>query len=348
MGAPAAAAAPLTGTFRITAGTCSPAPSGSYFRMIQPAGTTAGPFLANGDSACSDTTYTLLSPGTDGGLRTGAFQGPPTPAFAGGNTGDALAGRITKPTPFFGVDFSIVTAATDPQTGTADPLPRIEANGAALSGQITAWAAQWNGQSFNQGSPKPDGTSPGITSGPTGTYNATTRAFTLDWTSLIVGGPFNSFTGLWHIVGTFAPTGSTPTPPGDGGGGGGGTGGGGGAVPAKPLKLGRTVVGKDGRVRVELRCRTSKIGRCRGTISAALVAASKAKAKPSTRGTASFSIAPLKKATVKLRLRKADARLIRRLSRRKLAKRRIKLVTTTRAGAVRVKQTAYVAVRRSR
>ena len=74
-----------------------------------------------------------------------------------------------------------------------------------LSGQVTAWAAQWNGDSFNQGSPKPDGSLPKPTTKLTGTYNPTTRAFTLVWTSLIVGGPFNGFAGYWHLAGTFVP-----------------------------------------------------------------------------------------------------------------------------------------------
>ena len=36
----------------------------------------------------------------------------------------------------------------------------------------------------------------------TGTYNADTKAYTLDWTSQIVGGPFNNFSGHWHLEGT--------------------------------------------------------------------------------------------------------------------------------------------------
>jgi len=39
----------------------------------------------------------------------------------------------------------------------------------------------------------------------TGTYNAKSRAFVITWTSQIVGGPFNGFTGSWHLAGKFAP-----------------------------------------------------------------------------------------------------------------------------------------------
>src|SRR5437899_5738963 len=37
----------LVGTFRVKAAACSATVSGSYFRMIQPGGTTAGPFVQN-------------------------------------------------------------------------------------------------------------------------------------------------------------------------------------------------------------------------------------------------------------------------------------------------------------
>jgi hypothetical protein len=74
-----------------------------------------------------------------------------------------------------------------------------------LSGQLQAFAAQWNKQSFNVGSPKPDGSFPGLTSPVTGTYNSDTKAYTLEWTSQIVGGAFNNFSAFWHFEGTFEP-----------------------------------------------------------------------------------------------------------------------------------------------
>ena len=74
-----------------------------------------------------------------------------------------------------------------------------------LSGQLQAFSASWNKQFFNQGSPKPDGSTPGLTSLITGTYDADTKAYTLEWTSQIVGGPFNKFSGFWHLEGVFEP-----------------------------------------------------------------------------------------------------------------------------------------------
>ena len=198
-----AAATSLVGTFRITAGACSGTVAGSYFRMIQPGGTRSGPFVQNSDSPCSQNTYTPLRPGSAGGLVTGRFQPHPSPVFDG--TGGGRAGAITVPQRFFGVNFATATNSTDPQTDTAVAAPRIAVDSAGhLSGDLRAFAAAWNGQHFNQGAPKPNGSTPGITATPTGTYDSGTGKYTLEWTSQIVGGPFNNFTGFWHLTGTFA------------------------------------------------------------------------------------------------------------------------------------------------
>jgi hypothetical protein len=208
---PAASGTPLVGLFRLDPGvqSASGAIAGTYFQMLNGPG--ASQPLPNGDSTALDKNYTLLRPGTDGGLRTDVYQPAPSPAFAGTvdgqPTGNALANRIVQPQKFFQVDFSIVTDAVDAQTGQADPLPQISVQDGRLGGQTTAWVAQWNGLSFNQGSPKPDGTSPGSTQPVTGTYDTATRHFVLRWKSLIVGGPFDGFTGGWHLEGTFVPAG---------------------------------------------------------------------------------------------------------------------------------------------
>lgn len=196
----------LTGTFGVVAGTCAAdgTRSGSFFRMVQPGGTLAdGPFVANADSACADKTWSPLAPGTDGGLVTGAYQSQPEPAFAGSD-GDASA--IVTPTSFFAVKFAVSTNDTDPQTGKLAPPPTIvAASDGSLSGDLSAVGVAWNQQHFNQGAPKPGGEEAGLTSGPAGTYDADTGAYTLEWASQIVGGPFNNFTGVWHLEGTFAP-----------------------------------------------------------------------------------------------------------------------------------------------
>jgi hypothetical protein len=196
---------PLVGTFHLTPGAYSSGPSGTYFRMLDPGGTLNGTdanYVTNASSSAADQTYTLLSPGTQGGLVTGSYQPAPSPAFDG--TGNALANEIISPTGFFGVNFSAETESPDTQTALTVPTPSISTDSSGnLSGNLEAFGASWNTQYFNQGSPKPGGTSPGLTAGPTGTYNSSTGAFTFTWTSEIVGGPFNGFTGQWVFAGTF-------------------------------------------------------------------------------------------------------------------------------------------------
>lgn len=192
----------LVGLFRIDAGSCDGALKGSYFRMVQSGGTVKdGPFVANGDSPCADKSITVLTPGTDGGLSTGEFQSQPTPAFDA--AGNATSARIAKPQPWFAVAFGVSTNEKDPQTGTTVPAPSISVTDGVLSGDLSAVGASWNGQEFNQGAPKPGGGPAGATTGPTGTYDAETGAFTLEWSSKIDGGPFTNFTGVWHLEGIF-------------------------------------------------------------------------------------------------------------------------------------------------
>ncbi len=195
---------PLVGTFEITAGQCSGTTvSGSYFRMVSSGGTVAaGPYVPNADSTCTgDTAYSPLSPGTDGGLVTGSYQEQPDPPFDA--TQNGLAGGIVKPLKFFGVDFAASTNPTDPESGDAVPAPSIAVADGTLSGAVAAMTVAWNGQQFNQGAPKPDGSSPGITVAPTGTYDPATGKYVLEWASQIVGGPFDGYTGVWHLEGTF-------------------------------------------------------------------------------------------------------------------------------------------------
>ncbi len=195
----------LVGTFKLDPGACfGAAVSGTYFRMIFPHGNvTTGQFFQNPDSTCPNKTFTLAVPGTQGGLVTGKYQPSPNPVFNA--QGGANADEIVQPQSFTAINFSIATNKVDPQTGTHVPAPVIYAQGAKLSGQVEAWSAAWNKQYFNQGSPKPNGTRPGLTQPVSGTYNAATHRFVLTWTSQVVGGPFNGFTGDWHLSGTFVP-----------------------------------------------------------------------------------------------------------------------------------------------
>jgi hypothetical protein len=195
----------LVGTFKLTAGhVAGSRVTGSYFRMVYPGGTlTGGKFFRNPDSTTPDKTYTLVKPGTSGGLKTGGFQPAPTPTFDA--KGNSRATSIIAPQRFAQLAFGLSTSSRDPVSGKSVPAPSIQVANGKLTGQVEALVASWNKLYFNQGSPKPGGTKPGLTSSVTGTYNAKTRAFVLEWASAIVGGPFNGFTGYWHLEGMFVP-----------------------------------------------------------------------------------------------------------------------------------------------
>jgi hypothetical protein len=229
----------LVGLFRLTAGAAQgDTITGTWFRMVQPQGDAKnGPYMKNADSPADGGQATLLKPGTAGGLRTEGYQSQPTPAFDA--SGQSLADAIMTPTKFFGVKFSISTNRVDPQTKAEVPPPTVVLKDGKLTAELASWSASWNNQNFNQGAPKPvpntqakapgqekaqrvwdwvagkylDAASKPTVTGAdaTGTYDAKTRAFTMEWTSHIEGGPFNGFTGLWHLEGVFEPGKRAPT-----------------------------------------------------------------------------------------------------------------------------------------
>jgi hypothetical protein len=194
---------PLVGTFKLTSGACfGAAVTGTYFRMIFPKGNLkTGQFFDDPDSSCPNKTFILATPGADGGFETGKYQPNPSPAFS--SQGGALANGIIQPQSFTGIAFSLATNRVDPQTGKSVPAPRIIDTNGKLSGEIEAWSVSWNKLYFNLGSPKPNGGLPGLTRPVSGTYNASTHDYVLTWTSQVSGGPFNGFTGYWHLAGKF-------------------------------------------------------------------------------------------------------------------------------------------------
>lgn len=223
----------LVGLVRLTPGAAKGDElSGTWFRMLQPGATvTGGPYMRNADSTADDGDATLLAPGISGGLRLGGYQSQPKPGFE--PDGDSAADAITKPTKFFGVKFSISTNRVDLQSKQEVAPPTVLLKDGKLTGDLSSWAASWNNQNFNQGAPKPVPNTeakalgqekaekvwdwaaqrwleaappPSLTGkGATGTYDAETGRVVLTWTSYIEGGPFNGFTGLWHLEGTFEP-----------------------------------------------------------------------------------------------------------------------------------------------
>jgi len=117
------------------------------------------------------------------GLRTGALQPAPAPAFD--HHGNSLGAH--HPT----TDFAGIKLRPRHQ-GTA---PAISVSGYRLTGQVKGFTAEWNNLSFSQGGQV------------TGSYNAQTHVYVLTWSSLISGGPFNGFTGSWHLTGTSVSSG---------------------------------------------------------------------------------------------------------------------------------------------
>jgi hypothetical protein len=198
-GAPEAASSKaLQGTFRLNAGSYSGGKArGTYFRMIYPGA--ARRYFANPDSSASNKTYTLGRAGSDGGLATGRFQPHPNPPFD--KQGNARASRIIRPQPFTQITFTVATLSRDPRTKKRSAVTSARVSGRNLTVRVPGYTAEWNKQYFNQGAPKPDGSG----SPATGKFNARTKHFTLSWTSKISGGPFNGFSGFWHLEGTFSP-----------------------------------------------------------------------------------------------------------------------------------------------
>jgi hypothetical protein len=228
----------LVGLVRLTPGGANGSElTGTWFRMVQIGGTAAkGPFMVNANSQADGGRATLLQPGTSGGLRLGGYQSQPDPAFDA--QGNSTATAITLPTKFFGVAFSIATNPVDPQTKTEVAPPTVYVKDGELTADLSSWGVTWNNQVFNQGAPKPVSSTGAKAIGQEkaervwdwvagkylekapaatitgrsahGSYDPGTGAFELEWTSLIQGGPFNQFIGVWHLEGTFTPREKAP------------------------------------------------------------------------------------------------------------------------------------------
>lgn len=223
----------LVGLLKLTPGSFADGKvSGTWFRMV----TISGEYMKNADSPADGGQATLLEPGSSGGLRFGGYQSHPKPAFD--RNGNSLSKAITLPTDFFGVAFSIGTNPVDPQTKADVAPPKVTVKDGKVTADLSSWGVTWNNQVFNQGAPKPvpdtgakapgqekaekvwdwvagkylESAPPATTTGPpaTGTYDEKTGRIVLEWTSLIVGGPFGGFTGMWHLEGTFQPDAKAP------------------------------------------------------------------------------------------------------------------------------------------
>lgn len=145
------------------------------------------PPLAIGDN------YNVIS----GTFFMGTVTSAPIVLVPGNNTGVLVEGTfqgtslsesnqaLFAPFPFFGVPVGTYTAQTgvDAVTHAAPTVDLL--NETADMGSFYAF---WNGTEFNQGSTTAN------------VFDNFDRTYTLSWTSLIVGGPFNGKTGSWVML----------------------------------------------------------------------------------------------------------------------------------------------------
>lgn len=93
---------------------------------------------------------------------------------------------------FFGPVYNY-TAAFNPNyaadTGGPAPSGIVDDQTNTITMDLSSWFAWWNGTTFNQGGSA------------TGSYDPVSGAFTLNWSKLIVGGPFDGATGYWQLNG---------------------------------------------------------------------------------------------------------------------------------------------------
>jgi len=78
------------------------------------------------------------------------------------------------------------------------PAPTASPDGTALTLDLAGMVVGCNHQEFNQGAPKPGASGAQAT----GHIDPSSGTYALDWFSKIKGGPFNGFTGMWHLTGT--------------------------------------------------------------------------------------------------------------------------------------------------
>lgn len=95
-----------------------------------------------------------------------------------------------------------------PTNGTVNGANSIISNGDSIVVDINGMYANWNGINFNQGGVTGDGTAyPGTAFefdyvSKVSNVNENTFDYSMTWTSLIVGGPFNGQTGAWTFTGS--------------------------------------------------------------------------------------------------------------------------------------------------
>jgi hypothetical protein len=204
----AGAGTSLVGTFRLEPGQCTSAtaaPTGSYLEVTDAADAKE---VDNPQSGCANRQFTLLAPGTDGGVVTGRFQPDPTPTFD--SHGNSLAASIVAPVTFQGTMLGMATNADDEQDGPNGPpafgAPEASVRGTALTIDLRSLDVTYDG---NPGTTCSTASGVGCwnlgSKSVTGTYQPATHHFSVGW---FVGETFtpagDSLTV--HLEGTFVPS----------------------------------------------------------------------------------------------------------------------------------------------
>lgn len=206
-----------SGTITLTTGSNSAPFTGSWVRLYQTAlgaGNPAGYFV-NPSSPAADQTYTPVVNGTQGIKLGTPVQGLASPAFDGG--GNSLTNTILKPVPFAGVNFSAFTAVnTDKKTKNGKKGLWIKVAGgksatvAVTSADFSGWTIAYGGDSKYS---TPGATSDVLAGGNlTGSLTwkdpknkALGGSIILNWSSQITEPPFQPFTAVWQLQGTYTP-----------------------------------------------------------------------------------------------------------------------------------------------
>jgi hypothetical protein len=197
----------LNGLFRIAPGVCTSAtglPTGSYLVVISAA---TSHTVKNPQGGCGNAAYTLLRPGTDGGLITGEFQDVKGATFDA--RGNSVADRIVAPTRFGKTRFGFATNARDEQDaatgGVAFPRPAAIVTGTALRVDLRSLVVSYGG---NPGTSCASSFGVGCwelgSENATGTYDAATGGFTLQWFTGESFTPKGDSIEV-HLAGTFVP-----------------------------------------------------------------------------------------------------------------------------------------------
>ena len=158
---PSAAPQPLVGTFGLAAGACTSSVTGSYFRMIQPGGTGRGlrperRLAVHRHDLHTDGARHRRRPGDrhlPGRARPGLRRDRRRPRRPHHQAAEVLRRRLR-------VGHQPDRSADGHRGRGADASPTTAP--ASCTGDLRAFGASWNNQNFNQGAPKPDGSTPGI------------------------------------------------------------------------------------------------------------------------------------------------------------------------------------------